>query len=364
MLSPLDDHPIHQTSQPIRVVETSDRNFYDRYYFNLFEKDTELFVTAGIGQYPNLGVVDAFVAATTGGHQYVLRSSRDLGDDRMDTTVGPISVEIIEGLKRLRLRADANDGALELDVTWSPSIPAFLEARHVNRRGSRITTETSRFAQTGFWSGHLRIGDTRHEVTPDRWWGGRDRSWGIRPVGDPERIVRRQGDGPGGFLWIYSTMQFDDFTIVCILQEDRHGNRSLEQAVRIWPEASGRPVDDLGYVDHELHFVPGSRRIEHATLTFRPRAGSPLVVEVQPYAASYLSLGTGYGNEPDWRHGVYQGPLVVEHKEYDLSDPEIALRTYGLTDNLARYRLDTEVGHGLFENAVLGPNDRYGLERR
>lgn len=364
MLSPLDDLPIHQTSQPMRVVHTSDSNFYDRYYFNLFQQDTDLFVTAGIGQYPNLGVADAFVAATVGDRQYVLRASRDLGEDRMNTAVGPISVQVIEGLKRLRLRADANDGALELDVVWTPSIPAFLEARHVNRRGARITTETSRFAQTGYWDGHLRIGDTVHEVTPDRWWGGRDRSWGIRPVGDPERVVRREGDGPGGFLWFYCQMQFDDFSIVCIVQEDRHGTRSLEQAVRVWPEATGRDVEDLGHVDHQLHFVPGSRRIEHATLTFTPVGAPPVVVEVEPYAASYLSLGTGYGNEPDWRHGVYQGPLVVQDREYDLSDPEIALRTYGLIDNLARFRFDGHVGHGLFENAVLGPNDRYGLGRR
>ena len=35
MLSPLDDYPIHQIAEPIRHVGTSDRNFYDRYYFNL-----------------------------------------------------------------------------------------------------------------------------------------------------------------------------------------------------------------------------------------------------------------------------------------------------------------------------------------
>ena len=64
MLSPLDDYPIHQIAEPMRHVGTSDRNFYDRYYFNLHRCDGELFAVFGLGQYPNLGVADAFVAVT------------------------------------------------------------------------------------------------------------------------------------------------------------------------------------------------------------------------------------------------------------------------------------------------------------
>ena len=48
MLSNLDDFPIHQTSEPMRHVATSDRNFYDRYYFNGFNHDgTVMFVWFG-----------------------------------------------------------------------------------------------------------------------------------------------------------------------------------------------------------------------------------------------------------------------------------------------------------------------------
>lgn len=364
MLSPADDLPIHQLAEPVSVVATGDRNFYDRYYFNLFDRGADLFLTAGLGQYPNLGVVDGFVAVTAGRTQHVLRASRELTDNRMDTSVGPIAVEVIEGLRRLRLRAGGDDTAIAVDVMWAPAIDAFLEARHVNRRGPRLTTDTCRFAQTGFWEGTLRVGDTVHAISPDRWWGGRDRSWGIRPVGEPEPPGRRVADGPGGFLWLYCTMQFDAFSIVCILQEDRAGGRTLEQAVRIWPSGSDRQPELLGSVDHDLRFVEGSRQIEDATLTFTPTSGEPLVVTVTPVGASYLSLGTGYGNELDWRHGMYQGPLVVQERMYDLDEPEIARRTYGLIDNLARFEIDGAVGHGLFENAVLGPNDRYGFGGR
>jgi hypothetical protein len=364
MLSPFDDLPIHQIAEPIAYVGTSDRNFYDRYYFNLFERSGSVMLTAGLGVYPNLGVADAFVAATRGDHQHVLRASRELTTDRSETAVGPISIDVLEGLQRLRLRAEDPDGPVELDVTWEAGIPAFLEARHVNRRAARITTDTARFAQTGSWHGTLRIDGERFDVAPPTWSGGRDRSWGVRPVGEPEPPGRRDSGGPGGFLWIYSTMQFDDSTILCILQEDRTGRRSLEQAVRIWPAATAREPEPLGQIAHELEFLPGSRRVAAARLRFRPLDGSEIVVDVQPLATSFLSLGTGYGTEPDWRHGMHQGPLAVQHRSFDLSDPDVVTGGYGLMDDLGRFELDGAVGHGLFENAVLGPNDRYGFSAR
>lgn len=364
VLSPLDDLPVHQTSEPVRFVGTSDRNFYDRYYFNLHDGRGEIFVTAGLGQYPNLSVADAFVAVTVAGHQHVLRSSRRMSGDRMDTTVGPISVEVIEGLRRLHLTADPqSETGIGLDAVWTPAVPAFLEARHRNRKGPRIVTETSRFFQTGFWEGTLRIDGRELPLTPGEWWGGRDRSWGIRPVGEPE--ARGVVDGPGGFLWIYCTMQFPDFSVLAILQEDQHGRRSLEQAVRVWPEGSRRDPEDLGHVDHDLVFAgEGSRSVEHATLTFASPEHGTVIVSAHPLAASYLSLGTGYGMEADWRHGVYQGDLVVQERSYDLGDEQVRKHSYGLVDNLARFEMDGAVGYGLFENAVLGPNTRYGLGAR
>ena len=43
-LSPLDDFPFHQTSESMAHVATSDRNFYDRYYFNVHRCADDLFM--------------------------------------------------------------------------------------------------------------------------------------------------------------------------------------------------------------------------------------------------------------------------------------------------------------------------------
>ena len=100
MLSSWDDYPVHQIPETIRHVGTSDRNFYDRYYFNLHASSDELFLVMGLGQYPNLGVQDAFAVVRRGPRHRVVRASRELGD-RMDTTVGPFRVDVLEPLRRL-----------------------------------------------------------------------------------------------------------------------------------------------------------------------------------------------------------------------------------------------------------------------
>jgi hypothetical protein len=199
-LSPLDDHPVHQAPEVMRHVATSDRNFYDRYYFNCHPCSDELMLIVGLGQYPNLGVTDAFACVRHRDLHRVVRASRELGADRLDTRIGPFRVEVLEGLRRLRVVLEPNEHGLSFDLTWSGTIPATREPRHFLRWQERVVFDSVRLAQTGRWQGHIVVGDERIEVTPERWWGTRDRSWGIRPVGEPEP-PGIQANNPGTFYW-------------------------------------------------------------------------------------------------------------------------------------------------------------------
>ena len=192
MLSPLDDYPVHQISEPMRFVGPSDRNFYDRYYFNIHGAgevhgtDGELFAVIGIGQYPNLSVADAFVSVLWGDDHRVVRSSKTLGADRMDASVGPIRVEVIKGLEQIRVVVEPNEWGIELDAVYDGFSEAHLEGRHFDRQFTRVIFDSTRFAQVGSWTGTLKVGDREVALTPDRYWGSRDRSWGVRPVGEAE----------------------------------------------------------------------------------------------------------------------------------------------------------------------------------
>ena len=358
MLSPMDDTLLHQIAEPFRHVGTSDRNFYDRYYFNMHSCSDELFVVMGMGQYPNLAVQDAFALVRHGRKHTVVRGSRVVGD-RADASVGPIRVEVIEGLKKLRFIVEPNEHGVEMDVCWEGSIPVFQEPRHYIRRHGRTLYDSVRFAQTGYWTGSLRVGDKSYDVTPDRWWGARDHSWGVRPVGEAEPPGIHVGEPSMDGMWNYAPMQFDDFSLLYICNERNNGKRLLEEAMRIWRDPEREP-EWLGRPESEHVLRKGTRYIESSTISFPDAPGGGLEVKVTPLIECYVGFGTGYGFEADWRHGMYQGELVVQGVEFDTVDDAETL--WGLCDNVARFEMGSEVGYGLFEHGFFGPFDRYGLK--
>lgn len=360
MLSPLDDYPVHQTAAPIREVATSDRNFYDRYYFNCGSHSGETFLVFGLGQYPNLGTADAFALLRRGSEHRVVRASQELGPDRLDTTVGPFRVEVLEGLRKLRFVLEPNDFGLSADLTFDAAMPATLEPRQIIRgAANRIIIDACRLAQTGRWTGSFTVDGQTTDVTPDTWWGTRDRSWGIRPVGESEPPGR-----PGEFhtlFWLYLPIQFPDHSIIVIIQEDEAGNRALEEALLVWPASTGRPAEQLGRPDVTITFAPGSRVPTSATVRFTRRDDKIPEITAEVQLAAHLGIGTGYGFDADWKHGAYQGPLTVGGETVDLADPAVAGRLVGITDSLARFTRDGQVGHGLVELLAIGPHQPTGL---
>ncbi|WP_182348169.1 hypothetical protein [Tomitella gaofuii] len=377
-LSPSDDYPIHQVPEVLRHVGTSDRNFYDRYYFNcaptLGSGAEPMLLIIGMGQYPNLGVADAFAVLRRGDDHLVARASKALGADRMDTSVGPFRIEVIEGLRALRvvLAPSEDTPDLSFDLTFTAAVPARLEARHFDRALGRVTFDTQRFVQAGSWRGHLIVEGGSIAVTDEMWIGNRDRSWGVRPIGEPEPPGRRAAETaePSCFFWIYAVLQFDDAVIITIMQEDARGRRIVEDATRVWRDPAREP-EHLGRPEHALTFHPGGREVSRAVLTFHrplPEGGTreALRVECTPVLASYIGVGTGYGLEQDWRHGMWQGALAVQQLRQPASSIEDWKRMFCPIDNLARCTLTedgrTSTGEGLFEVAVIGTYPRYGFD--
>src|SRR5262249_61537710 len=133
-----------------------DQNLSARSYFNLPPLSGDLFMVMGLGQYPNLAVQDAFACVTRRGKHHVVRASRELGD-RMDTSVGPFRVEVLEGLKRLRFVLAPSEHTIACDLTWTGAIPAFLEPRQHVRKYGRVLFDTMRLAPTGGWAGSLPV---------------------------------------------------------------------------------------------------------------------------------------------------------------------------------------------------------------
>src|ERR1700683_4848849 len=88
MAIPLDEYPVHQVPLSMAHVASSDRNAYDRSYFNAHDRTGEIFLVTGMGVYPNLGVTDAFATLRRGDTQVTVRASDALGTDRMRQEIG------------------------------------------------------------------------------------------------------------------------------------------------------------------------------------------------------------------------------------------------------------------------------------
>ncbi len=361
MLTAGDEYPIHQSPLPIRQVGTSDRNFYDRYYFNCHSCSDELFLVLGMGQYPNLGTQDAFATVRLGAAHHVVRASRLL-DDRTDTSVGPFRLEIIEPLRKLRFVLEPTEHDIAFDLTWEGTIAPWHEANHHVRKHDRVVFDTCRFAQNGRWTGSLEVAGKAFDVTPDHWWGARDRSWGVRPIGEPE-IPGIQTEPVMTGMWNYVPMQFDDHSILIIIQEEGDGRRTLESAVRIWNDPD-KGHELLGRPDAEHTLDSGTRMITTPSAFTIRGAGDPIEITCTPLVHNYLGIGTGYGLGDEFRHGMYLGPdLVVEGKSWPMEELE-QWAWYAIVEHCARFEYGGNTGYGMFEHMFIGDYPKYGLDSR
>ncbi|MGN2636940.1 hypothetical protein ACTD5D_12250 [Nocardia takedensis] len=356
MPTPLDEYAIHQTPLSFARVTSSDRNFYDRSYFNASDRG-DTFLVTGFGVYPNLGVTDAFACVRRGDIQRTVRFSDALAERGLDMKVGGYRIEVVEALHRIRVICEHDD--LGFDLTWTGAFPAVQEQPHLILNGNRPIIEASRFAQVGSWAGALHVDGDDIAVDPAVWTGSRDRSWGIRPVGETEPAGRAASEPSGGFWWLYVPLRFDDFAIVVIVQEQPDGTRTLNDAVRVWPD--GR-VEQLGWPRVHIDYRSGTRVPTAARLDLTALDGTPVTVEITTGTGVPLHIGCGYGGDPDWQHGQWKGRDWTSTSRYDLTDPAVAARIpYGVTDFVAHARCGEAEGWGLFEHASLGRHDPTGF---
>ena len=184
MLSRMDDYPLHQIADVIRHVGTSDRNFYDRYYFNLHGSSDDLFMVMGMGQYPNLGVQDAFACARRG-DRITSCAPRASSATAWTRASGRSASRCSKGCGAC---ASSSSRASTRSPSTSPGRARSRRSRaaavHPQVRARALRHHALRADR--LLDRHAHVGDETFRVTPDRWWGTRDRSWGVRPVGEPE----------------------------------------------------------------------------------------------------------------------------------------------------------------------------------
>lgn len=359
MLTRGDDFPIHQTPEPIAYAG-SDRNFYDRYFFNGYSPDGSEFVAIAFGVYPALNVADAHVSIIRDGVQHCLHASRILDMERMELTVGPVRIEIIEPLRTLRVTLAGAEG-LACELTFEGRAFPIEEPRFTIRNGPRLFMDYTRATQNVRVSGWTEVDGERRTTGAD-WTGTRDRSWGIRPVGAPDTQMT-PGGGVRGFFWQWTPLNFADCSVFFHVNADTEGRAWNTRAVILkdgaGPEEGWRS-DEPRMEDVTLR--PGTRHALGGVLKI-PLEQGEASIRITPKGV-FLMRGIGYGG--DWRHGALKGELVVAREDIDLAKTDMAAM-----ENLHIQAIATAVleipgeppreGVGVFEQLIAGPYRPYGL---
>ncbi|MFC3067673.1 hypothetical protein [Phenylobacterium soli] len=361
MLTKGDDYPIHQTPEPIAYAGTTDRNFYDRYFFNGYSPDGTQFVAVAFGVYPALNVADAHVSIIKDGVQRCLHASRILGMERMDLTVGPVKIEVLEPLQKLKVTLERAEGlACEL-VFEGRSFP-IEEPRFIKRVGPRVFMDYTRLTQNVRVSGWIEI-DGKREPVGAGWTGTRDRSWGIRPVGAPDSQPT-PGGVIGGFFWQWTPVNFEDRSVFFHINADPDGTAWNTRAV-ILPDGAGpeEGIEADGARMEDVTLRQGLRHAERGTLKI-PVEGGEATVHLEPVGQPFLMRGIGYGG--DWRHGGLKGELAVGREDIDLATVDMGAMENCHIQAISKATLEqpgkpTQQGIGVFEQLILGPYKPYGI---
>jgi len=221
--------------------------------------------------------------------------------------------------------------------------------------------DSTRFAQFGRWRGTVRYNGKTVAVDETRVFGTKDRSWGLRPVGEPET-----GGAPARripqvfFLW--APVHWEDHCTHFGVFEDETGHRlhsdgAIVPAHRSPDEIPGVMDPDIrtmASVEHEIRYVPGTRRAQSARISLIERSGERHDVELEPLIC-FRMKGIGYMH-PEWGHGRWKGEMAIGGESWRTADlNELALENIHI-QQVMRARSEGRQGLGVLEQICLGPH--------
>jgi hypothetical protein len=362
MLTPQDDFIGHQLPTTFDHVMSSDPAWMERLWYTGHPiPDGDAIFDIGLGYHPNRNVMDGFAGISIDAKQYNFRASRRLRPTPLATIIGPLRIEILEGLKRHRLRLEANESGLAFDLEFLGTMNAHEEEPHFRRRSGRVTEQMARAEQLGRYKGWIEVAGRRRDVDPDVWFGQRDHSWGIRAE------MRTDESNPPltfypPFFYAWTTIQFRNRGMHIFFKERAPGDKIYITGEEVLPLGTrAKPERLLDDVTHDVVWAkdPHGQTVESASFAATFADGSIHNLQIRTLPARYYLKGGLYGGLRGWSQGDDKGPLYTEHDVWDLADPAIRRLARTLCDHVIEVRDGHDVGYGIMEYGVGKSYARY-----
>lgn len=365
MISAFDDFCVHQTPGYLRIPGTTDRNFYDRYFFSGYSVDGSVMFGFAFGRYPNRYVQDAHFTVAINGQQHSLHASDVIADDPAVSRVGPLQVEVETPMRRLRCRVEENPEGICCDLLFEAESGAIDEGRlRVDRMGMTYIDQT-RFMQYGRWSGWLEIDGRRHTLQAGGVFGLRDKSWGVRAIGE-QQVTAKPGER---IFWMNVVLRLADG--FCVFRTLDHADGTSHERegyeAPLYSVSDTVPVGETGLKpianwEFELRFAPGSRRITGGNYQVDWREGGNFHFTGRCVNTLWYA-GLGY-NHDRWHHGQDHGEsLVVERESWSAAAVDDTAMDRQFLASAMEIRCDGKVvGFGHTEQLLLGDYDPFGWQ--
>lgn len=357
MITGADEYPFHQTPEPMAYAGT-DRNFYDRYFFNGYSPDGKIFFAIAFGVYPNLDIMDGAVSILAEGKQHNFRASKRMKGERSVLQVGPLSIHIHEPLVQSRIVLAANESDIALDVTMTARHGPVEEPRFTRRIGTRSLMDYTRMTQNVEWSGSLTVGSGVIDLQGKKIRGTRDRSWGIRPVGLPDPQPPTEG-GLSQFFWLWNPCNFDGYVAFSHTNDDEFG-RPWNRLGAL--QAVGGELIKFEDVHYEYEWeAVNSRRLSRLRAICASDQGEA-VLTFEPVRTFFMP-GLGYMHA-EWGHGMDHGEYACAHDVLDvqqcLMDPRF-LHIQAISKVTLEFLGQTHEGTGVVEQMFIGAHEPTGM---
>jgi hypothetical protein len=367
MITSFDDYCIHQTAQPIAEPSQSDRNFYDRYWFSGFDVEANYLFEIGFGLYPNRRVMDGHFSVTLGKKQYAFHGSRRAPKERGETVIGPLVLEVVAPMRQIRVSLAPNEHKIECELSFTAASIPHEEPKNVMYDDGHLIMHNTRFTQMGFWEGYFAVDGERYEVK--KAYGMRDKSWGVRPVGEP------QGGAPGllnaepGVYWVWNPINFGDVSTQFCTFEDRDGKSTqlsadmlpLYDNVDDIPALEDPGLKPMANISHKIHWRKGTRYAQSAELHMQDKQGNSFDISMETVGLRFLMLGIGY-NHFEWGHAYWKDELATGREEWDIDAVDVLDYQYIHTHHVVKASMGDKQGMGILETVCIGRHDPSGFK--
>ncbi|MEZ5256275.1 MAG: hypothetical protein R2705_05140 [Ilumatobacteraceae bacterium] len=192
------------------------------------------------------------------------------------------------------------------------------------------------------------------------WLGTKDRSWGIRGVGEPDPPAAPPHRFPSAFF-LWAPLFWDDHVSHAVFFDGPRGEPLVREGLTAplfatpdqIPDATEETETRMLTAIHRVQYHPGTRLAAGAELDLIALDGSVRTIRFDPLLRFQMK-GLGYGH-PVWRQGAWRGELAIGGESFDPEQLDLTSFENLHVQQVCALSDGERTGVGALEQIVVGP---------